>query len=79
MSLTQHAEQEVETTSFPLSATADWLEDANDTIGNQFQQPDWQVGKYGVRYYTGLSHVDSSVLLVEIGRPIKHTRKMLTE
>lgn len=36
----------MEATSFPLSVTADWLEDGNETSGNQFQQPDWQVGEY---------------------------------
>lgn len=38
-------EKNMETTSFPLSVTADWLEDGNETSGNQFQQPDWQVGE----------------------------------
>lgn len=33
----------MEATPFPLSVTADWLEDGNETSGNQFQQPDWQV------------------------------------
>lgn len=41
----QHIEQNMEATSFPLSVTADWLEDGNETTGNQFQQPDWQVGE----------------------------------
>lgn len=44
-SLIQHIERAMEATSFPLSVTADWLEDGNETTGNQFQQPDWQVGE----------------------------------
>lgn len=51
VSVIQHIEQDMEATSFPLSVTDDWLEDGNETTGNQFQQPDWQVGEYsGVRY-----------------------------
>lgn len=42
-SLIQHIDRETETTAFPLSVTNDWLEDGNETTGNQFQQPDWQV------------------------------------
>lgn len=42
-SLVQHIERETEVTSFPLSVTDAWLEDGNETTGNQFQQPDWQV------------------------------------
>lgn len=45
-SLAQHIERDMEATSFPLSVTADRLEDGNETTGNQFQQPDWQVGEY---------------------------------
>lgn len=42
--LIQHVERDMETTSFPLSVTPDWLDDGNETTENQFQQPDWQVG-----------------------------------
>lgn len=42
-SLIQHIERDTEATSLPLSMTTDWMEDGNDTTGNQFQQPDWQV------------------------------------
>ena len=42
-SLIQHIERDTEATSLPLSVTADWREDGNETTGNQFQQPDWQV------------------------------------
>lgn len=41
--LVQHMEPETEATPFPLSVTDDWLEDGNETTGNLFQQPDWQV------------------------------------
>lgn len=44
-SLIQHVERDVEATSLPLSVTADWQEDGNETSRNQFQQPDWQVGE----------------------------------
>lgn len=43
-SLIHHVDRDMETTSFPLSVTPDWLDDGNETTGNQFQQPDWQVG-----------------------------------
>lgn len=37
-------QRDMEATSFPVSVTADWLEeDGNETTWNQFQQPDWQV------------------------------------
>lgn len=44
VSLIRRDDPDVEATSFPPSVTADWLEDGNETTGNQFQQPDWQVG-----------------------------------
>lgn len=44
-SFIQHVERDLEGTSLPLSVTADWLEDGNETTGNQFQQPDWQVAQ----------------------------------
>ncbi len=47
-SLIQHIERDMEATSFPLSVTADWLEDGNETTWNQFQQPDFQVGDGGI-------------------------------
>lgn len=34
---------DMEATSLPFSLTTDWLEDGNETVVNQFQQPDWQV------------------------------------
>lgn len=37
-------ERDLEATLMPLTVTSDWLEDDNETIRNQFQQPDWQVG-----------------------------------
>lgn len=40
----QHIDRDTEATSFPLSDTTDWLDVGNETTGNQFQQPDWQVG-----------------------------------
>uniref|UniRef100_A0A3B5B2A8 Substance-K receptor-like n=1 Tax=Stegastes partitus TaxID=144197 RepID=A0A3B5B2A8_9TELE len=40
----------MEVTSVPLSVTADWLEDGNETTGNQFQQPDWQVALWALAY-----------------------------
>lgn len=44
--LLQHAGPDGEATSLPVSVTADWLEeDGNETTWNQFQQPDWQVGR----------------------------------
>ncbi|XP_068614150.1 substance-K receptor-like [Brachionichthys hirsutus] len=48
--LTQGVERDMEATSFPLSATVDWLEDGNETNGNQFQQPDWQVALWAIAY-----------------------------
>lgn len=45
--LVQHIERDTEATPFPLSVTDDWLEDGNETSGNQFQQPDWQVEGHG--------------------------------
>lgn len=45
--LVQHIERDMEATAFPLSVTDDWLEDGNETSGNQFQQPDWQVEGHG--------------------------------
>lgn len=37
-------QRDMEATSFPVSVTADWLEEeGNETTWNQFQQPDWQV------------------------------------
>lgn len=38
----QHVDMEA--TSWPFSVTTDWQEDGNEMTGNQFQQPDWQVG-----------------------------------
>ncbi|XP_071401229.1 substance-K receptor isoform X3 [Centroberyx affinis] len=49
-SLVQHTDRDMEATSLPLSVTADWLEDGNDTTGNQFQQPDWQVALWAIAY-----------------------------
>ncbi|KAG7483448.1 substance-K receptor [Solea senegalensis] len=49
-SLTQHIEGDMEATSLPLSVTADWLDDGNETTGNQFQQPDWQVALWAIAY-----------------------------
>ncbi|TMS13440.1 Neuromedin-K receptor [Larimichthys crocea] len=49
-SLAQHIERDMEATSFPLSVTADRLEDGNETTGNQFQQPDWQVALWAIAY-----------------------------
>ncbi|XP_054869152.1 substance-K receptor isoform X1 [Amphiprion ocellaris] len=49
-SLIQHIERDMEVTSEPLSVTADWLEDGNETTGNQFQQPDWQVALWALAY-----------------------------
>ncbi|XP_051236474.1 substance-K receptor isoform X2 [Dicentrarchus labrax] len=48
--LIQHIERDMEATSFPLSVTTDWLEDGNETTGNQFQQPDWQVALWAIAY-----------------------------
>lgn len=45
-SVFQHVERGMEATSLPFSVTTDWLEDGNETIGNQFEQADWQVGEY---------------------------------
>eukprot|EP00064_Thunnus_orientalis_P004859 superscaffoldBa00000459_g4872 len=50
-SFIQHVERDVEGTSLPLSVTADWLEDGNETTGNQFQQPDWQCYYSVTRFY----------------------------
>lgn len=44
-SFIQHIERDTEGTPLPLSMTTDWIEDGNDTAGNQFQQPVWQVGE----------------------------------
>uniref|UniRef100_A0A7N9AX71 Substance-K receptor n=1 Tax=Mastacembelus armatus TaxID=205130 RepID=A0A7N9AX71_9TELE len=49
-SLTQHIQQGMETTSLPLSVTSDWLEDRNETTGNQFLQPSWQVALWAIAY-----------------------------
>ncbi|XP_071753206.1 substance-K receptor isoform X2 [Centroberyx gerrardi] len=49
-SLVQHTDRDMEATSLPLSVTADWLEDGNETTGNQFQQPDWQVALWAIAY-----------------------------
>ncbi|XP_037650498.1 substance-K receptor isoform X1 [Sebastes umbrosus] len=47
----QHKERDMEGTSLPFSVTTDWLEDGgNETIGNQFQQPDWQVALWAIAY-----------------------------
>lgn len=40
-------QQGMEATLLPISLTTDWQDDGNETIGNQFQQPDWQVGNLG--------------------------------
>ena len=40
----QHVDRDMEATSWPFSVTTDWQEDGNETTGNQFKQPDWQVG-----------------------------------
>lgn len=51
VTLIQHVERDLQATSAPASATADWLEeDANETTWNQFQQPDWQVRENDRRY-----------------------------
>lgn len=42
-------ERDLEATLMPLAVTGDWLEDDNETIRNQFQQPDWQVGGVSVK------------------------------
>ncbi|XP_062242887.1 substance-K receptor [Platichthys flesus] len=49
-SLIQHIERDTEATSFPFSVTDDWREDGNETTGNQFQQPDWQVALWAIAY-----------------------------
>ncbi|XP_077376091.1 substance-K receptor isoform X1 [Festucalex cinctus] len=41
--LFQRIERDLKATSLPLLVTRDSLEDVNETTGNQFQQPDWQV------------------------------------
>lgn len=56
VSLVQHIERETEATTFPLSVTDDWLEDGNETTGNQFQQPDWQVETTGRLNVLTVSH-----------------------
>lgn len=43
--LVQHVERDMEATLWPLYETTYWPEDGNETFGNQFQQPDWQVGE----------------------------------
>lgn len=43
-SFIQQIDQDTKSTSLPISVTTVWL-DGNDTTGNQFQQPSWQVGK----------------------------------
>ncbi|KAF6731094.1 Neuromedin-K receptor [Oryzias melastigma] len=43
-------ERDLEATLMPLAVTGDWLEDDNETIRNQFQQPDWQVALWAVAY-----------------------------
>ncbi|XP_078800215.1 substance-K receptor isoform X3 [Oryzias latipes] len=43
-------ERDLEATLMPLTVTSDWLEDDNETIRNQFQQPDWQVALWAVAY-----------------------------
>lgn len=45
--LVQHIERDTESTPSPLTVTDDWLEDGNETSGNRFQQPDWQVEGHG--------------------------------
>nr|XP_020445473.1 substance-K receptor [Monopterus albus] len=49
-SLAQQTELTMEVTSLPLSATTEWLEDGNETTGNQFQQPGWQVALWAIAY-----------------------------
>ncbi|KAG7236006.1 hypothetical protein INR49_001404 [Caranx melampygus] len=49
-SLIQHIERDMEATLLPLSVSEDWLEDGNETTGNQFQQPDWQVALWAIAY-----------------------------
>ncbi|XP_049421549.1 substance-K receptor isoform X1 [Epinephelus fuscoguttatus] len=49
-SLIRHVERDMEATSLPFAVTTDWLEDGNETIGNQFQQPDWQVALWAIAY-----------------------------
>ncbi|XP_029000102.1 substance-K receptor isoform X2 [Betta splendens] len=48
--LIQHIERDMEATSFPLSDTTGWLDDGNETTGNQFQQPHWQVALWAIAY-----------------------------
>ncbi|XP_027869538.1 substance-K receptor [Xiphophorus couchianus] len=49
-SLIKHFQRDPEATLMPLSATSDWLDDGNETTGNQFQQPDWQVALWAIAY-----------------------------
>ncbi|XP_053721297.1 substance-K receptor isoform X1 [Synchiropus splendidus] len=49
-SFIKHIQRDVETTLVPLSETTEWLEDGNETMGNQFQQPDWQVAMWAIAY-----------------------------
>ncbi|CAJ1048866.1 substance-K receptor [Xyrichtys novacula] len=48
--LIQHIERDTEATLWPLAETTDWPEDGNETFGNQFQQPDWQVALWAIAY-----------------------------
>ncbi|CAG5854408.1 substance-K receptor isoform 2-T2 [Menidia menidia] len=43
-------QKDLKTTLMPLPVTSDWLDDGNETTGNQFQQPDWQVALWAVAY-----------------------------
>ncbi|XP_074523315.1 substance-K receptor [Halichoeres trimaculatus] len=48
--LVQHVERDMEATLWPLSETTGWPDDGNETYGNQFQQPDWQVALWAIAY-----------------------------
>ena len=67
----KHIERDMEATSLPFSVTTDWLEDGNETIGNQFQQPDWQVGEY--RSEMKLVEVRASAFLLGELHPAEET------